>query len=91
MVFCGGVGWAEGINDPRATAAEGLRRATTAYHQNMQKKKKKMGAGGGGSPEVILSPGGAGQTAVNTGSILPRKQQGCCQHSAASAQRTKAQ
>lgn len=31
-----------------------------------------------------------GQGAVNTGSILPRNQQGCCQHSAASAQRTKA-
>lgn len=37
-----------------------------------------------------LGRGGGGQSAVNTESILPRNQQGCCQHRAASAQRTKA-
>lgn len=41
-----------------------------------------------GALEVSLRLGG--QSAVNTDSILPRNQQGCCQHCAASAQRTKA-
>lgn len=40
---CGILRWGERINDPRATAAEGRRWATAAYHQNVQKKKKKRG------------------------------------------------
>lgn len=49
---CGILGWAERINDPRATAAEGRRRATTAHHPNVpkrgKKKKKTEGVGLGG-------------------------------------------
>lgn len=73
--------WWRGINDLRAAAAG---RGTAL------RLLSKPSALVRGALEVSLRLWG--QRAVNTDYILPRNQQGCCQHSAASAsaQRTKA-
>lgn len=68
-----------GINDLRAAAA-GQRTALRFLSKPSALVK--------GALEASLRLWG--QSTINTDSILPRNQKGCCQHSAASAQRTKA-